>query len=469
MLAVIVLASLLFALVWITSRALINYWIERKYNSEQSQSERYDRYIQDLQTYVSKNKVSSNDTSLISRWMQDNRNVYLFLYKDGYLFFDGSADLEKEPVDEKDGDNSNTDVESERNGNTGNSDNAGQAPIQGSITVNYPTREEILAGAEKNGLLPIEFSDGTLLVSVVDFTEYLYYDVANIASLVGGVLVFVVVLMLYFSRITTKIARLAKDVRVVYESDMNKVIRTDKGNDELAVLTRNVEQMRASLLESLRKEKEALEANAELITAMSHDIRTPLTVLLGYIDIMKETSADEAMSEYLHASEITAMHLKELSDDMFKYFLVSGKGIDADIQNYDAKLLAEQLISEHVLLLIEKSYEVSSEIAINPDTRVMADAPKLMRVIDNVFSNIYKYADKQKSINIRAYEVKGKVFIAFENFVAENAGQTESSGIGLRTAKKLCKAMGASLSYAEKKSKGERVFSLKIELQSEDK
>ncbi len=517
MLLVIVAAALLFAFAWLASRAAIFSWIEKDYNSAESKEYRYNNYIENLQTYVSKNEISSEDTNAIYNWMRDNRNVYLFIYKDGQLFFDGSADFdETKPPFEKPGDGGESDETSDKDesedvpgeedgsisggsdenpddeaagdeavkdgeesgssngaaagGSSGGIGSSIPGGITGGITMNYPTREEILADAEKNGLLPIEFSDGgTLLVSLVDSTEYFYYNMASIASIVFGVLIFVLVLMLYFTRVTGKITRLAKDVQAVYESDMNSGIRTESGNDELAVLTRNVEQMRATMLESLGKEKEALEANSELITAMSHDIRTPLTVLLGYIDVMKEAPEGSDIKEYLHASEITALRLKELSDDMFKYFLVSGKGVEAEVLAYDAKTLAEQLISEHVLLMMEKNYKVTNENKIKQGTLVKADAQGLMRVVDNAFSNIYKYADKEKPVTVISEETKNGVFIIFENYISEKASRSESNKVGLRSSEKLCKAMGASLKYEEKKIRSDKIFALKIELPIEEK
>ena len=65
-----------------------------------------------------------------------------------------------------------------------------------------------------------------------------------------------------------------------------------EGYDEITALSRSVEQMRVSILAKIESERKAIEANSELITSMSHDIRTPLTVLLGYIDMMKERSED---------------------------------------------------------------------------------------------------------------------------------------------------------------------------------
>ena len=101
MLAVISIAVILGTGVYLTGKTLFNNWLTNSYNSQEEKAERYESYINDLQDYITKNEVSSTDTKDITRWMNNNRNVYLFLYKDGQLFFDGS--MEDAP-EEDDGD-----------------------------------------------------------------------------------------------------------------------------------------------------------------------------------------------------------------------------------------------------------------------------------------------------------------------------------------------------------------------------
>ena len=319
MLVAIILALFSGVAFALLSRMVINHWVRSEYNSNERKAERYDEYISDLQTFVVKNELSSTDTGKMTEWARRNRNVYLFLYKDNQPFFDSSI---------------NSDVNGSENGSSdsgasddavsdGTAENDNDTLIPGGgFAVEYPSREEIMQSAEKSGMRPLELADGTIFVKLADFSDYTFYNIANIVSIVGGVLVIVVFLMLYFQKIIFKISNLAKDVSAVYEIDMNTPIRHDNKNNELSALGRNVEQMRSSMIESLEKEKQAIDANTELITSMSHDIRTPLTVLMGYLDIMKSSTDDAVMQDYIRASEVTCMRLKALSDDMFGYFLV---------------------------------------------------------------------------------------------------------------------------------------------------
>ena len=505
MLFVIVFSLIISVSVGLLTQTFINKWIEEDYNSETSRKQRHENYIENLQTFIDKNNISSNDTEELTRWVRSNRNIYLFIYKDNQLFFDSGLHypLGKDEESEKDDSTSDESGKEDSSGSSGetnedfgssNDENdknedatendeykendpgedlngadkdvdADENPVGEGITVQYPTREEVIASAKSNGLLPLNLSDGMLFVSLADYTEYLYYDIANITSIVVGVFLLILMLMLYFQNIISKISKLAKDVSMVYEVDMNTKIRTEEGSNEFSKLTRNVEQMRSSMKESLENEKAAINSNTELITSMSHDIRTPLTVLLGYIDIMKNYSDDEIMQEYIKASESTAMKLKNLSDDMFRYFLVfSGKEIKAELIEYDAKTLFDQLLSEHVFLLREREYDVCFEHdnAVYADKKVLTDAPKLMRVVDNLFSNIYKYADKNKTIRINSELSSNKICVSIENGIADFDTEVESYGVGLKTCKKLCEAMNIDFDYGERNKNGEAIFEVRM-------
>jgi signal transduction histidine kinase len=214
-----------------------------------------------------------------------------------------------------------------------------------------------------------------------------------------------------------------------------------EGEDEIARLSKNVETMRNSLIDSIKKERDAREANIELVTSMSHDIRTPLTVLIGYIEMMKDrVGDDEALATFVQSSEKTALRLKELSDDMFKYALAfadAGKGIV--LEKYEAQTLLLQLLSEHLVLLSERGYtHTLTEIpAFSDGDMLLTDPPNLMRIIDNIFSNIYKYADTTEPIFISVAREEKRVRVVFKNKIKKNTEGAESNGIGIKTCKRL--------------------------------
>ena len=321
------------------------------------------------------------------------------------------------------------------------------------ITVKTPTREELIAEAVAGGSHPIVASDGVLLASMVDYTEYLYYDIFNIASIIIGFLGFLLVMWFYFFDLTRRITRLGKEVTAVADGDMARSI-TAEGEDEITRLCTDVEYMRSSMLENIEKERAALEANRELITAMSHDIRTPLTVLLGYLDIMKLNAPDTDMQQYIEASERTALRLKKMSDDMFGYFLVYGGGIEVSVQECEARTLVDQMLTGHVFLLREQGYNIDFNFEgedndFLSDTVVVTDPPQLMRIVDNIFSNVMKYADKDAPVCVFVGAEIDEMTIRVTNRVRPNPDEAQKNGIGLRSCMKLAGAMDVRFSSAE--------------------
>ena len=185
---------------------------------------------------------------------------------------------------------------------------------------------------------------------------------------------------------------------------------------------------------------------------MSHDIRTPLTVLLGYIDMMKERAAeDPTMMEYVVASEKTAMRLKRLSDDLFSYFLLFGKSSnDVNISNYNFGFLVDQMLAEFVFTLSEREYVVNVEISPRAnEVDIKTDPDMMMRIIENILSNMFKYADKESEIRIvvDADDKFGR--IVFKNTVYHGENKVETNGIGLKSCRKIAETLGIGFEFGE--------------------
>ena len=477
-------STLLFGLgialvLFFASNFLTDLYIQKRYMSEERRKERATAYVEDLQSYVTENGLSSDDTNEISKWAKGNRYLYVLIYKDDKLMFesgnyesgkteetgenkenaddvpDNSVENGTENEDNTTGDTpggTDTDASADTDGASDESqktegaskkdDDKYQAP---GITVRVPTRDELIAEAVAGGSHPIVTTDGVLIASMVDYTEYLYYDIFNIVSVVLGLIGFLLVMWVYFFELTKRITRLGREVTAVADGDITRAI-TAEGEDEITRLCTDVEYMRSALLENIEKERAALEANRELITAMSHDIRTPLTVLLGYIDIMKLNAPEGDMQQYIEASERTALRLKKMSDDMFSYFLVYGGGIEVSVQECDARTLVDQMLSGHVFLLREQGYIIDfnfegEDNEFLSDTIVVTDPPQLMRIVENIFSNVMKYADKEKPVSIFVGAEVDEMTIKVTNYVAQNIDGAQKNGIGLRSCMKLANAM----------------------------
>lgn len=437
-----------------------DYLIRKYYLDEQYSKERRDVYAEELQDFITDNSLSSLDTDRIAEWAGEHRHMYLMIYKDDKLFFapditdtdnrpsGGSGEDGAGSTDTPDGDVGEGDTPVSGSGAAAGEGGAGKYP---GYTDGGLSREEIIAEALANDMYDIVLEDGTLIAAVADYSENFHYAVATAIAISVAVFVLTFVLFKYMRDVIKRIKRLENDIKIVSRYDINHRI-IPEGQDELARLSDNAENMRCSILDTIRKEREAIEANNNLVTAVSHDIRTPLTVLLGYIEMMKgEAKDDELMQSYLSSTEKTAMRLKNLADDMFKYLLAfgdTGEGIVRE--EYDASTLLEQMLSEHILLLSESGYEVEldeSKLNIPEGTVVKTDAENLMRIIDNVFSNLYKYADIGSGVKIRLSGGEERVVFECENTIRTDDFVAESNHIGLKTSERLASFVAEEFSY----------------------
>ena len=420
------LTNLLFALgvaiaLFVLSNVILDKFVNVRYLAHTRQEARIDAYAKDLQRHAYDNNLTVNDTKGISDWAKENKYFYIIVYNGDELVYETGRDESNASNTEYDGYHS-----------TG-------------ITVKTPDKDELVAKAIAGGAHKIKTDDGTLEVFMTDYVEYLYYDIFNILSILLAFGGFVLVMWFYFFDIAKKITRLGREVTAVADGDVNRQITTD-GEDEITRLCADVEYMRISMLDNIEKEHAALESNRELITAMSHDIRTPLTVLLGYLDIMKSNAPDPDMQQYIEASERTALRLKKMSDDMFGYFLAYGGGIEVSVEECEARTLIDQMLSGHVFLLREQGYTIDFNFEIEhaqflDEVIVVTDPPQLMRIVENLLSNVMKYADKEKPVSVTVGLANEGMIIRVSNYIAPNPDLAQKNGVGLRSCNKLANAL----------------------------
>ena len=372
------------------------------YLSDEAKEERAELYADDLQSYVDENGITADNIDAFEGWADDEDYVYLMIYNGDELLFD-SSDGENNPED----------------------------------------------FAEAHNMSVIRTVDGkNLFVAIGDYTERFYYELFSVIKIIASVVVLFAIMIVHIQKVTGRVRRLAKEVGYVADGDTAHHVNI-QGYDEITALSRSVEQMRVSILAKIESERKAIEANSELITSMSHDIRTPLTVLLGYIDMMKERAEeDPTMKEYVLASEKTALRLKRLSDDLFNYFLLFGKSSEnINISEYNFGVLVEQMLSEYVFLLHERGYTVDFSIdRAAGKAEISTDPDFLMRIFENLFSNMFKYASHDDIITIKATVDGDLAEISFHNKIDKSGEKVETNGIGLKSCRKIADTLGVEMS-----------------------
>ena len=199
----------------------------------------------------------------------------------------------------------------------------------------------------------------------------------------------------------------------------------------------------------------------ELITNVSHDIKTPLTSIINYVDLLeKEELHNETAQEYLEVLERQSSRLKKLIEDLIEASKASTGNLPVHLERLEAGIFMTQTVGEFE----EKTKEAGLDLVIEkPETPVyiMADSRHFWRVIDNLMNNICKYAQSGTRVYINLEVKEAQVSITFRNtskyplnissdelmerFVRGDASRnTEGSGLGLSIANSLMDLMGGT-------------------------
>ncbi|NLD10800.1 MAG: HAMP domain-containing histidine kinase, partial [Clostridiales bacterium] len=257
-----------------------------------------------------------------------------------------------------------------------------------------------------------------------------------------------------------RVITLSDDVRKISEGDLKRNIATVH-NDEIGKLAGSVDTMRNAILEKMDNEKAAWDANTQLITSMSHDIRTPLTSLIGYLDIIegKKFNSYEELDKYIASCREKAFQLKDLSDKLFQYFLVFGnKDQGKNMEKLDAGILFQQILVEHVAEAISYGNNINLQYNIPEQVMVETDISSLRRLFDYLFSNIMKYANTKFAVEVKADVIRDKIKIVLQNHIWDEAKKVESTKIGVKTCKKICEDMNGTFKAMEE----EKIYTTEI-------
>lgn len=316
---------------------------------------------------------------------------------------------------------------------------------------------------EENGAVqvgtPIKCSDGT--VYAYAYPSLSHYDsLIMTISLALAAICFFLFLIPYVYRIIRRITHLSREMEILSGGRLDYHIDSP-GTDELAELGRNIESMRLSVIEQMSRENEAVLANSRLITSLSHDLRTPLTKLTGYLEILHYKMYHDAADEerYLTAAIDKAKQMKVLSDEMFRHFQVNtAPKEEAKNESVSGALLLSQILSEMCFDLQSEGFEAKLPV-IEGEYCLSISVFDLQRIFNNLFSNIKKYADSSMPVIIAVSKQESNVGISISNYIGKFS-DADSNGIGLPTAKSLAEKNGGSIDV----TKTDKEFCVKLVL-----
>ncbi|HDX9494256.1 HAMP domain-containing sensor histidine kinase [Bacillus thuringiensis] len=191
-----------------------------------------------------------------------------------------------------------------------------------------------------------------------------------------------------------------------------------KGKDELTQLAQNINYMSKELEHTFEQERRLERTKNELITNVSHDLRTPLTSIIGYIDLLKRGQYDSKaqLQEYLETTYLKSQRLKYLIDELFEYTRLSGIDTKLNFNEADLSGLLEQIVGEYIPIFEKESLIVQKSIT-EETIPIFIDIEKMVRVYENLFMNAIKYSMKPSELSICLELIGNKAILKVSNKV----------------------------------------------------
>ena len=227
-----------------------------------------------------------------------------------------------------------------------------------------------------------------------------YYDENPFLSLVLSVIVFIALFIIITNKKMKYIEEIEAGLRIISDGDLSYRIE-EKGKDEIKNLAANINNMAYEIQSRIESERRSEKTKNELITNVSHDLRTPLTSVMGYIGLVKEGKykTEQEKNDYLNIAFNKSNQLKELIDDLFEYTKLNNNGILIEKRKINLVELLSQIIEEYLHLFEENNLTIDKSFH-SEKTYVNVDPGKIVRVFENLFSNAIKYSDKPGNITI---------------------------------------------------------------------
>lgn len=254
---------------------------------------------------------------------------------------------------------------------------------------------------------------------------------------------------------------IVEGIENIKNGDFNYQIATGNLHGDNLLLANAVNSIGKGINEAVATSMKDERLKADLITNVSHDIKTPLTSIINYVDLIKRENIEEPkIRDYVAVLDAKSQRLKQLTDDLVEASKISSGNISLNFEKINIVELVNQSLGEFSEKFDEKHLRFVVSLPEQP-TYIMADSRRIYRVIENLYNNIYKYAMEGTRVYVDMQEDKNdneRITLAIKNISSQplniNADElterfirgdvsrgTEGSGLGLSIAKNLTQAL----------------------------
>lgn len=278
--------------------------------------------------------------------------------------------------------------------------------------------------------------------------------------MIVAILIYIAIFLCYFHMFTRNtsdyLAEISDGIDEIAKGDFHKSVRI-VGEDEIANIAEKINNMSKEIQILIENERNYEKEKSDLITNVAHDLRTPLTSIIGYLELVKgKTNLGNADREkYVSIAYDKSKRLEKLINDLFEFTKVGAEKIHVNPVSLDFKRFMEQMVEEFYPSFEEVGLECIVHNQLK-EGKLMADPDLLARGIANLFSNAVKYGKDGKVIKVNLKEDKKNIYLKLTNFGeiipeedlehifdkffrVENSRSMETggTGLGLAIAKKV--------------------------------
>ena len=325
-------------------------------------------------------------------------------------------------------------------------------------------------------------TSGSIFI-VIDITaakeisyKYIIFSVISILLILGLTNAFLTHLV--SKSIIKPIDNLKEAAKKISEGDLSFEINTT-GKDEIAELHKAFENMRVKLKESIDIQLQYENNRKELLSSISHDLKTPTTAIKGYIEGIMDGIADtpDKMDKYIKTISSKANSLDKLIDELFLFSKLDLKSIPFNFEKIELLTYLQDCVEELCFDVEKRGIKLEMKSSVQYPTFVKGDREKLRRVIVNIVDNAVKYMNKKDgNILVNLKEDKGFLLLEimdngqgiskedlpfiFENFYRADSSRnstTGGSGLGLAIAKRIIEEHGGSIQAYSEEGKGTNI------------
>lgn len=402
----ILFSALASAVLLMGMQVVLNKALWLYFDQPETQQRAVEKQVQELQSYIDRRGLSSRDIDKLDDWSVRNGSTMFIIYDRSRMLYSSYPLV---------------------------------APV-------YEGRENVTEAVPAEHWLPMY----SLTFSDKETTAMFYYNGVDAYYGKGCEILLLVsfaLFPLFFFLLSRKIIRyillLSGEIQAMEGGDLDHPI-TIQGDDELALLATSLDGLRLTLRQQQAEEAQAAAKVKSLITEMSHDLRTPLTTLLLYTEILRhhkyETEAQQ--NEYLAKIDGKARQIKQLSDNLFEYALVTRDTVVQLDAPARFSQIFEEPLAEMVEMLQQRGFACALELG-SEDVLLTVRAQYIRRILDNIGSNLIKYADPARPIEVRFLRQEGRAGLVFRNHVLPAPPAVESTKVGLTSIETMMEKMHA--------------------------